>query len=148
LTGAENDGNSAASMSPTAYADATASTVRTLQKTTTAKIVYLEDTPHPGYNVASCVAAHLGDVKACNLPMSHAYTYPAVHEAINHALRKLGGVTLVDPADWICADNVCPAVVGNLLVFRDTSHLSVEFSEWLTPMITSLLDELQPGHTG
>ena len=77
LTGAENDGNSAASMSPTAYADATASTVRTLQKTTTAKIVYLEDTPHPGYNVASCVAAHLGDVKACNLPMSHAYTYPA-----------------------------------------------------------------------
>ena len=137
-----------AAASPTAYADATVSTVRTLQQSTTAKIVYLEDTPYPGYNVASCVAAHLGGVKACNLPMSQAYTYPARHQAINQALQKLGGVTLVDPAGWICADNVCPAVVGNLLVFRDTSHLSVEFSEWLTPMITSLLDELQPGHTG
>ena len=144
VTGSDNYTN----VSPTAYADATVSTVRTLQQTTTAKIVYLEDTPYPGYNVASCVAAHLDDVKTCNLPMSRAYTYPARHQAINQALQKLGGVTLVDPAGWICADNACPAVVANLLVFRDTSHLSVEFSEWLTPMITSLLDELQPGHTG
>ena len=78
--------------------------------------------------------------------MSRAYPSPARHQAINHALRKLGGVTLVNPAGWMCADNACPAVVGNLLVFRDESHLSVEFSEWLTPMIVSLLDELQPGH--
>jgi peptidoglycan/LPS O-acetylase OafA/YrhL len=148
LTSSDGDNDAAGTVSPTAYADATVSTVRTLQRTTTAKIVYLEDTPYPGYNVAECVAAHLGDVKACNLPVSHAYAYPATHQAINQALQKLGGVTLVDPAGWMCADNVCPAVVGNLLVFRDQSHLSVEFSEWLTPMITSLLDQLQPGHTG
>ena len=139
------DTEQALNPSPTAYADATVATVRTLQRTTTAKIVYMEDTPFPGYNVASCVAAHLDDVKACNIPLSHAYDQPR-HQDINQALQKLGGVTLVNPADWICADNACPAVVGNLLVFRDTSHLSVEFSEWLTPMITSLLDELQPGH--
>ena len=146
LTGSDNE--AAANVSPTAYADATVSTVRTLQRTTHAKIVYLEDTPYPGYDVADCVAAHIDDVKTCNLPMSRAYTYPARHQAINQALQKLGHVTLVDPADWMCADNACPAVVGNLLTFRDTSHLSVEFSEWLTPMITSLLAELQPGHTG
>jgi len=107
----------------------------------------MEDTPFPGYNVASCVAAHLGDVKACDLSLNRAYDQ-ARHQAINRALQKLGGVTLVNPADWICADNTCPAVVGNLLVFRDQSHLSVEFSGWLTPMITSLLDELQPPPTG
>jgi peptidoglycan/LPS O-acetylase OafA/YrhL len=140
------DEEAAANVSPASVADAAVSTVRRLQQTTTAKIVYLEDTPYPGYNVASCVAAHLADVKACNLPISRAYPYPARHQAINQALRKLGGVTLVNPADWVCADNACPAVVGNLLVFRDESHLSVEFSKWLTPMIISLLDELQPGH--
>ena len=133
--------------SPTALADATVATVRTLRRTTTAKIVYMEDTPFPGYNVASCVAAHLDDVKTCDLSLSRAYDQ-ARHQAINQALQKLGGVTLVNPADWICADNTCPAVVGNLLVFRDQSHLSVEFSGWLTPMITSLLDELQPRPTG
>ena len=148
LTSSDGDNDAAGTVSPAAYGDATVSTVRILQRTTTAKIVYLEDTPYPGYNVAECVAAHLDDVKACNLPMSHAYAYPATHQAINQALQKLGGVTLVDPAAWMCADNVCPAVVGNLLVFRDQSHLSVEFAEWLTPMITSLLDELQREHGG
>ena len=142
VTGSDNE--AAANVSPAAYAHATVSAVRTLQRTTHAKIVYLEDTPYPGYDVAGCVAAHIDDVKTCNLPMSRAYTYPARHQAINQALQKLGGVTLVDPADWMCADRACPAVVGNLLVFRDTSHLSVEFSEWLTPMITSLLDGLRP----
>ena len=142
------DDEAAASVSPAAVADATVSTVHALQQTTTAKIVYMEDTPYPGYNVADCVAAHLDDVKACNLPLSRAYASPARHQAINQALRKLGGVRLVNPADWICADNACPAVVGNLLVFRDNSHLSVEFSRWLTPMITSLLGELQPRHRG
>jgi peptidoglycan/LPS O-acetylase OafA/YrhL len=145
---AGSDNEAAANVSPAAYANATVSTIRTLQQTTQARIVYLEDTPYPGYDVADCVAAHIDDVKTCNLPLSKAYTYPARHQAINQALEKLGGVTLVNPADWMCADNVCPAVVGNLLTFRDTSHLSVEFSEWLTPMITSLLDQLQPGHTG
>ena len=137
----------APNLSPTAYADATVSTVRTLQRTTTAKIVYLEDTPYPGYIFPNCLADHLDDVKACNLPLSRAYNQ-ARHQAVNQALQMLGGVTLVNPANWICADNTCPAVVGNLLVFRDQSHLSVEFSRWLTPMITSLLDELQPRHTG
>ena len=84
--------------------------------------------------------------RLCNLPLSRAYPDAARHQAINRALRKLGGVTLVNPAGWMCADNACPAVVGNLLVFRDESHLSVEFSKWLTPMIVSLLDDLQPGH--
>jgi peptidoglycan/LPS O-acetylase OafA/YrhL len=135
----------APNLSPTAYANATVATVRTLQRTTSAKIVYLEDTPYPGYAVPGCVADHLDDVKACNLPLSKAYNQ-ARHLAINRALEKLGHVTLVNPADWICADNECPAVVGNLLVFRDQSHLSVEFSRWLTPMITSLLEELQPRH--
>jgi peptidoglycan/LPS O-acetylase OafA/YrhL len=147
----------APNLSPTAYADATVSIMRTLQRMTTAKVVYLADTPFPGYDVATCVASHLDDVKACNLPLSRAYMVQQDngdmvkqprHQAVNQALQKVPGVTLVDPAGWMCADNVCPAVVGNLLVFRDTAHLSVEFSEWLTPMITSLLEELQPRHTG
>jgi len=134
-------------LSPDAYADATVATMRTLQRTTNAKIVYLEDTPYPAYNVADCVAAHLSDVKACNLPLSKAYNQSR-HQAVNRALRKLGGVILINPEDWICADHACPAVVGNLLVFRDQSHISVEFSRWLSPMISSMLDELRPKPAG
>jgi peptidoglycan/LPS O-acetylase OafA/YrhL len=140
VTGADVE---AQTLSSTAFADSTVATVRTLQRTTTSKIVYLEDTPYPGHDVPDCVAAHLDDVSACNLPLSKGYNQ-ARHQAVNQALQELGGVRLVDPTGWMCADNACPAVVGNILLFRDQSHLSVEFSRWLAPRITSLLVSLQP----
>jgi peptidoglycan/LPS O-acetylase OafA/YrhL len=144
VTGADVE---AQNLTSAAFAAATVATVRTLERTTTSRIVYLEDTPFPGYDVAGCVAAHLDDVKACNLPLGKGYNWSRFR-AVDRALRKLGGVTLVDPAGWICAGKACPAVVGNLLVFRDDSHLSPEFSRWLAPWITSLLDELRPRHVG
>ena len=144
VTGADVE---AQNISSAAFAKATLATVRTLQQTTTSKIVYLEDTPFPGFDVAECVAAHLDDVKACNLRLRKAYNWSRFR-AVDRALRKLGGVTLVDPAGWICADRACPAVVGNLLVFRDDSHLTVGFSRWLAPNITSLLGELRPRPAG
>jgi peptidoglycan/LPS O-acetylase OafA/YrhL len=146
LTGSEN--LAASNVSPAAYADATVATIRVLEQTTTAKIIYFEDTPYPAYNMAGCVAAHLDDVKPCDLAVSHAYTYPDRHAATRLAIEKLGGVTIVDPQPWICDNTECPAIVGNLLVYRDESHISVEFSEWLTPMITSLLEAQEPGHHG
>ena len=43
---------------------------------------------------------------------------------------------------------MCPAVVGNLLVYRDQSHLSVEYSTWLAPVITNFLIEAEPRASG
>jgi peptidoglycan/LPS O-acetylase OafA/YrhL len=137
----------AASVTPAEYANAMTATLRTLEQTTRAQIVYFEDTPYPGYNMAECVASHLGDVRSCDFSTARAYTDPARHLATLQAVEKLGGVRIVDPKDWICAGNMCPAVVGNLLVYRDQSHISVEFSRWLTPMITSLLAAEVSGHT-
>ena len=143
LTGLDSE--APAGWSPASVAAAMATTVRTLQKTTTAKIVYLEDTPYPLTNMAFCVAGHLNDVRACNFPLARAYVYPARHEAIDATMRSLG-VTLVNPAPWICPQGACPAVVGNLLVYRDESHLSPQFTAWLAPMFMSLLDGWQPHH--
>ena len=143
VTGSED--LAAANVSPSAYANATVATLRELQKTTSAKIIYFEDTPYPGYNMADCVAGHLSDVKVCNFSLSHAYTDPARHNATRLAIEKLAGVSIIDPRLWICAATECPAVVGNLLVYRDQSHISVEFSDWLTPMIVSLLETAARG---
>jgi hypothetical protein len=143
VTGSED--LATAAVSPNAYAQATIATLRTLEQTTGARIIYFEDTPYPGYNMAECVAAHLSNVQPCIFSLSHAYTNPDRHRETTVEIEKLGGVTVVDPAPWICANGRCPAVVGNLLVYRDQSHISVEFSTWLAPMIVSLLAADTPG---
>jgi peptidoglycan/LPS O-acetylase OafA/YrhL len=135
-------------VSPSDYVNATIATLRQLMQTTTAKVIYFEDTPYPSYNMAGCVAAHLSDVASCDFSTSRAYTYPDRHTATRLGIEKLGGVTIVDPQRWICANTRCPAVVGNLLVYRDGSHISVPFSKWLSPLISSLLKATKPKQSG
>jgi peptidoglycan/LPS O-acetylase OafA/YrhL len=143
VTGSENEFTG--SMPSAEFARATVATLLDLQRTSGAKVVYLEDTPYPGYSVPGCVVEHLGDVKSCDFPMDRAYTYPARHRATAQAVASASTLKIVDPSEWICANGSCPAVVGNLLVYRDQSHISVEFSRWLTPMVVAFLDQLQRG---
>ncbi|WP_370457879.1 SGNH hydrolase domain-containing protein [Actinoplanes sp. OR16] len=42
---------------------------------------------------------------------------------------------VVDPARWLCAGGICPPVIGNALVYRDTSHMSVGYSRALAPLV-------------
>jgi hypothetical protein len=41
---------------------------------------------------------------------------------------------VVDPTPWFCTDR-CPIVVGNVLVFKDNSHLTLAYARALQPVI-------------
>lgn len=133
------DGEADPSVSPAAYAAATVETLRTLRQTTNARIVFLQDTPMPPASIPACVAVHLTDVESCDFSLGNAYPLAARHQATAQAVEQMGGVTVIDPRQWFCQAGECPAVVGNLLVYRDTAHISVEFSTWLAPLISDLL---------
>jgi hypothetical protein len=46
---------------------------------------------------------------------------------------------VVNPEPWICTSTTCPAVVGNMLTYRDDTHLTATFSAWLAPYVAPLL---------
>ena len=54
---------------------------------------------------------------------------------VNPALVALDGldVTEIDLTDSMCRDGRCPAVVGNVLVYRDGQHFTDVFSQMLGP---------------
>lgn len=53
----------------------------------------------------------------------------------------------IDLSDAICRDDHCPAVVGNVVVYRDSNHLSVAYADSLQPVLARELarvfDELE-----
>jgi hypothetical protein len=49
------------------------------------------------------------------------------------------GAKVIDPRDWFCTADVCPAVVSNLLVWKDGSHISTAYSAALTPLLDANL---------
>jgi SGNH domain-containing protein len=89
------------------------------------RVVALRDSPRPPFDVAGCVAAHMRDLRRCAFVRPAARTRP---DAISRAMARVRGVTLVDPLPELCPRRLCPAVIGDVLVWRRGAHLTATYT--------------------
>ena len=135
ISGSAGIGN----QSPADWGRATTRTVSALAEQGI-KIVYILDTPRRGHDVTgpACVAANLADVSQCVTPQDEAQPYQGITDTISTAVVRSGGV-VIDPTSWFCADDKCPSVIGNYLVYRDQSHVTASYMRFLAPELERLL---------
>ena len=43
---------------------------------------------------------------------------------ISEDAASRAGVPFVNPSPWLCADGLCPVVVGSTIAYRDRGHIS------------------------
>jgi peptidoglycan/LPS O-acetylase OafA/YrhL len=134
----QSENVASSSVSASTYAAATVQTLTQLKSATHARVEFIQDLPVPNFDAPTCVADHLSDVSPCTFPLDKAYRYPDRHQAMAPALRQ-AGIPVLDPQQWLCTSQRCPAVVGNLLVYRNDTHVTSSFSSWLMPMVAPLL---------
>lgn len=87
--------------------------------------IFIQDTPWPNRDIPSCLLQE--SVASCQTPR------PAPHLWLSQILGK--SETIIDPTNWFCA-KVCPAVLDGLVVYRDATHMSVDFATHLSPQLT------------
>jgi peptidoglycan/LPS O-acetylase OafA/YrhL len=105
-----------------------------------AKVVYIADTPSPERvgNIPDCLSEHPSSIQACDVPRAKAeLDDPGRLAEIQSA--KNAGVPIIDPAPWFCTATVCPAVVGNTLVYGDDSHITGDWGVALEPQLNAAL---------
>jgi hypothetical protein len=101
------------------------------------KMVMIEDTPWPKGSAPECAATHPTKLTACSRSVVKAIAEPARRHLVAVA-AKADGVTVVDPTPWFCTAT-CPVVVGNILVWKDNSHISTAYSTMLAPLLDAKL---------
>ena len=99
--------------------------------------VVLGDSPDPHDDVPKCVSSNRSSVSRCAAG-SMSDNARAVDEVVR-AVTTEREVSFVEPRRWLCSNEVCPVIVGNLLVYRDSHHLSNRFMQWLTPVVADVL---------
>jgi hypothetical protein len=58
------------------------------------------------------------------------------------AAALVQGTAVVDLTEYFCDTKNCPAVVGNVIVYRDTaSHVTASFAKTLAPFLEKALQE-------
>jgi peptidoglycan/LPS O-acetylase OafA/YrhL len=105
---------------------------------TGAQVLVLGPVPGPDTSVPVCLSAHLDDATACSPRRATAVNQPGI--AAESAATKAGGGQYADLTDLFCTADRCPVIVGNTLVYVDTSHLTLGYSRLLAPAIGALAD--------
>ncbi|MCX2712481.1 acyltransferase family protein [Mycolicibacterium sp. J2] len=99
----------------------------------TARVGIFADTPSTGVTPSICLGRFVDDARRCALPRD-----AALDEDIRATERQLAAarsVSYLDYADYLCNDAMCPAIIGNTLVYRDGSHLTAQMSAELAPLV-------------
>ncbi|WP_454851103.1 acyltransferase family protein [Promicromonospora soli] len=104
-------------------------------------VVTIRDNPRFAWSPPGCVGSHGRDAARCVLDRSDVFaqlnpaeTHPRTPAIAGH----------VDLSDMICEPTSCPPVIGNVLVYRDGSHLTATYMRTLTPALADAVRRAAP----
>ncbi|MDJ0321339.1 acyltransferase family protein [Pseudarthrobacter sp. PS3-L1] len=99
-------------------------------------VVGIRDNPRFDFSMAECVLDQGPEAEACNPSIEESLAAVSPLEEFHDTLENL---SLMDMSDFFCAEGVCPAVVGNIFVYKDDSHLTKSYVESMVPMFRERL---------
>jgi peptidoglycan/LPS O-acetylase OafA/YrhL len=101
------------------------------------QVAVIRDTPASASDVPSCVSEDLQNLDKCAFERVRDWN----KEYDVRAAEAAPFAHLIDINDEICPSDLCRAVIGNALVYRDKSHLTATFARTLSPWIGEGLKE-------
>src|SRR5699024_7169021 len=107
----------------------------------TRRVVFLTDTPRPTQYIPDCVAESLHHLRRCAFQRGSAVSNL---KRIRSAVEADAGVQVIDPTPEYCPRKLCPAVIGNVLVYRNSGHITDTYTRTMTPWLSARI----PKHVG
>jgi hypothetical protein len=100
------------------------------------------DSPDPPESVPGCLSRNPTTALAC--AATSAGTTERAVRTTQLDIADQYDIAVVDPHRWLCTDvdtdSVrCPAIVGDMLVYRDGHHLSATAARWLGDLVDDVL---------
>jgi peptidoglycan/LPS O-acetylase OafA/YrhL len=103
-------------------------------------VVVIRDIPQLSEETNRCVSETAGEDGACDRPESEA----VADDLMVEAAKDQPGVSVVDMNDFFCRDGSCTPVVGGVIGYRDSHHITATYSTTLAPYLDERLEEAVP----
>lgn len=105
-------------------------------------VLVIQDTPLPEVDIPECVQQNIDKLTACAGDRSKMVPGDLGAEQFE-AKAGLDKVHIIDLNGAICPTERCAAVIGNVLVYRDASHLTGTYVRSLVPRLDAELGAVQ-----
>ncbi|CAN5425664.1 SGNH hydrolase domain-containing protein [soil metagenome] len=99
----------------------------------TPHILLLGDSSTPVQLVPYCLANNLTNVPNCMASREEAVRPTRLQ--VEREVAAKYNIDFIPTSDWTCTDTACPLIVGNVLMYRDDSHLTATAAEFLAPYV-------------
>lgn len=110
-------------------------------------VIAILDNPSPVGSVYECLQGHLEDLGACAFDRSAGIARSAQSVQLA-AAERVESVDVVDMTEAICPAQMCVPVIGNVLIYRQGSHLTDTYVRTLTDALGRRLVPLVAARTG
>jgi peptidoglycan/LPS O-acetylase OafA/YrhL len=98
------------------------------------KVVVLRDTPSTlTMSIPECIERNMDDFYKCAVPRDKALVPDPISQSVVNA--KDPHVVGIDVNGGICDARYCYGLAGNVIVYRDTNHLTWQYAETLAPRL-------------
>ena len=95
------------------------------------QVAAIRDTPRFESSRVECLERHGLEGEACDDPREH---HLADVDPTSALEEELSNVAFIDLNDYFC-DDVCYAVIGNVVVYYDAHHMTATYARTLAPML-------------
>ena len=102
-------------------------------------VAVMTDPPRAPIDAPDCVSESLRELRRCAFPREKAVRRATV---VSDGARRVRGVRVLDATDEFCLEEVCPSVIGGVLVYRNSGHITASFAATLAPWIGRRLPRL------
>jgi peptidoglycan/LPS O-acetylase OafA/YrhL len=95
----------------------------------TERLVVMEDPPARNEAAVDCLLRRAATLGSCAFPVSpgEASAYASVRRDARGA-----GTAYVRTRQWFCARGLCPTIVGTIVTYRDTTHITATYARVLS----------------
>ena len=105
-------------------------------------VVVIGDTPESSHEPTDCLSRNVRSADRCASDRDEVVAASRL-EAEQGITADLGA-DYVDTTDWLCAERACPMMIGNILLYRDTTHITTVASRWFRPLLEASLGGVLP----
>jgi peptidoglycan/LPS O-acetylase OafA/YrhL len=103
-------------------------------------VFVLRDTPSSRFDPPDCLAGHEDAPEKCSTDRDDAFGERGRTQI--EAVKLVPSAKLIDATPWICPSDPCEPVIGDVLVYRDRTHMTATYSRSLGPRLLTLIPPL------
>jgi hypothetical protein len=86
---------------------------------------------------ATCLSEHLTDATRCINRRERAVSPGRI--TVEGEVAAANSGRFIDTSDWLCTPEACPVILGDILLYRDVTHLTTTGAAWLRPLLEASL---------